>query len=342
MDIRFPEALTKHRNWVCWKAVPDQRKGRIRKVPMNARTGQAASSTDSTTWCSVEEALEGCKRFLYPGVGFVFTPETGLVGVDIDHCIDPQTHEYAVVQLIEDSAERQSALEALNQRYNENRLAAAREYAQTLAGVVMPVWEQEDIQQANQQVDTLLTKLREYSMAGEGEKPAILQDLADLSAEMDEGALTEYLGLLTQIQSLLDGGMSEEEVQAMFPDIDVSGLMDRALAVLSGNAGLQLVGQVLGQRSRRKHRPRRARQQHEIGLQRRHRGGHFRVCGRAGRRHPAGPADQRGRSDQPAEHRDLLKRPRRDRHRRAHQGGRGAGHDRGRLGYGCRNRCRKP
>ena len=135
--------------------------------------------------------------------------------------------EYAVVQLIEDSAERQSALEALNQRYNENRLAAAREYAQTLAGVVMPVWEQEDIQQANQQVDTLLTKLREYSMAGEGEKPAILQDLADLSAEMDEGALTEYLGLLTQIQSLLDGGMSEEEVQAMFPDIDVSGLMDQ-------------------------------------------------------------------------------------------------------------------
>ena len=91
---QIEEALTKHRNWVCWKAVPDQRKGRIRKVPMNARTGQAASSTDSATWCSVEEALEGCKRFLYPGVGFVFTPETGLVGVDIDHCIDPQTHEW--------------------------------------------------------------------------------------------------------------------------------------------------------------------------------------------------------------------------------------------------------
>jgi TP901 family phage tail tape measure protein len=139
--------------------------------------------------------------------------------------------EYAVIQLIEDSAERQSALDALNARYNENRLAAAREYAQTLAGVVMPVWESDDIQQANQQVDTLLTKLREYSMAGEGEKPAILQDLADLSAEMDEGALTEYLGLLTQIQSLLDSGMSESEIQAMFPDIDVSGLMDQFAGV---------------------------------------------------------------------------------------------------------------
>ena len=95
----------------------------------------------------------------------------------------------------------------------------------------MPVWEQDDIQQANQQVDTLLTKLREYSMAGEGEKPAILQDLADLSSEMDEGALTEYLGLLTQIQSLMDSGMSEEEVQSMFPEIDVSGLMDQFAGV---------------------------------------------------------------------------------------------------------------
>ena len=139
--------------------------------------------------------------------------------------------EYAVIQLIEDSAERQSALDALNTRYNEDRLAAAREYAQTLAGVVMPVWGSDGIQQANQQVDTLLTKLREYSMAGESEKPAILQDLADLSAEMDEGALTEYLGLLTQIQSLLDSGMSESEIQAVFPDIDVSGLMDQFAGV---------------------------------------------------------------------------------------------------------------
>ena len=139
--------------------------------------------------------------------------------------------EYAVIQLIKDSAERQSALDALNTRYNEDRLTAAREYAQTLAGVVMPVWGSDGIQQANQQVDTLLTKLREYSMAGESEKPAILQDLADLSAEMDEGALAEYLGLLTQIQSLLDSGMSESEIQAMFPDIDVSGLMDQFAGV---------------------------------------------------------------------------------------------------------------
>ena len=135
--------------------------------------------------------------------------------------------EREVIQLMEDASERQSALDGLNARYNENRLAAAREYAATLAGVVMPVWEQDSIRQANQQIDSLLTKLREYSMAGEGDKPKILEDLANLSTEMDEGALTEYLGLLTQIQSLMDSGLGESEVQTLFPDIDVSSLMDQ-------------------------------------------------------------------------------------------------------------------
>ena len=94
------------------------------------------------------------------------------VNAEIDAQYDK---EYAVLQLIEDSAERQAAMDSLNQRYNADRLSAAREYAQTLAGVVMPVWEQADIQQASDQVDALFSKLREYSMANETEKPALLE-----------------------------------------------------------------------------------------------------------------------------------------------------------------------
>ena len=47
--------------------------------------------------------------------------------------------------LIEDAAQRQTALDELNLKYNENRRAAALEYAQTMASVVMPVWQQDDI-----------------------------------------------------------------------------------------------------------------------------------------------------------------------------------------------------
>ena len=97
----------------------------------------------------------------------------------------------------------------------------------------MPVWNQPEIQQASQQMDELFTKLREYSMASESEKPALLADLQALSAGMDEGALTEYLSLMTQIQSLLDSGMSETEVQALFPDIDFSTQLDQFAGIVS-------------------------------------------------------------------------------------------------------------
>lgn len=141
--------------------------------------------------------------------------------------------EYGLIQLIEDETERQKALEDLNSRYNDERKAAAQEYAETLSSIVMPVWNQPEIQKASQQVDELFTKLREYSMAGESEKPALLADLQALSAGMDEGTLAEYLSLMTQIQSLLDSGMSEAEVQALFPDIDFSSQLDQFAGIVS-------------------------------------------------------------------------------------------------------------
>ena len=50
---------------------------------------------------------------------------------------------------------------------------------------------------------------------------------------MDEGSLTEYLSLMTQIQSLLDSGMSEAEVQALFPDIDFSSQLDQFAGIVN-------------------------------------------------------------------------------------------------------------
>jgi hypothetical protein len=135
--------------------------------------------------------------------------------------------EYTVIQLIEDGAEKQKALDELNARYNQQRRNAALEYAQTLSGMVTSVWNQEDIREAKTQVGDLFTTLRKYSMASEDDKPAILTELQNVSSGMDEGAMTEYLSLLTQIQSLMDEGLTESEVQELFPDIDVSGALDQ-------------------------------------------------------------------------------------------------------------------
>ena len=140
--------------------------------------------------------------------------------------------EYALIQLIEDSTERQQALDALNAKYNSDRRAAAMEYAQLMADVVMPVWQQSDIQTAKTQVGDLMQLLRQYSAAStDAEKKSFLPQLNQLTSSMDEGALTEYVALLTQIQSLLDSGMSESEVQAMFPDIDFSSALEQLAAI---------------------------------------------------------------------------------------------------------------
>ena len=140
--------------------------------------------------------------------------------------------EYALIQLIEDSTERQQAMDALNAKYNEDRRSAALEYASLMADVVMPVWQQEDIQTAKTQVGDLMQLLRQYSaVSTDAEKKSFLPQLNQLTSSMDEGALTEYVGLLTQIQSLLDSGMSEEEVQAMFPDIDFSSALEQLAAI---------------------------------------------------------------------------------------------------------------
>lgn len=108
----------------------------------------------------------------------------------------------------------------------------------------MPVWQQEDIQQAASDVETLTQKLREYSAANETEKPALLEDLKAISAAMDEGALTEYVSLLTQIQSLMDSGMSESEIQAMFPEIDFTTALEQIASIQAflNNRELELPG----------------------------------------------------------------------------------------------------
>ena len=139
--------------------------------------------------------------------------------------------EYALIQLMTNEAEKQKALTDLNARYNQNRKNAAMEYATFLQGVVGPVWEKDSIQQAKTQVTDLFQLLRKYSAASKDERDKMLPDLNQLTKGMDEGAIAEYIGLLTQVQSLLDSGFSEAEVSSMFPDIDFSSALEQLASI---------------------------------------------------------------------------------------------------------------
>jgi primase-polymerase (primpol)-like protein len=79
------------RQWLCWRI--EERNGELTKVPYTPRTGQRADSTAPDTWGGYDEAASACKDHSYAGVGFVFTPEDDLCGVDLDKCLDPETGE---------------------------------------------------------------------------------------------------------------------------------------------------------------------------------------------------------------------------------------------------------
>ena len=87
---------------------------------------------------------------------------------------DAYDSQYAVIQLMENAEEKQAALEQLNTQYNEKRLSAAMKYAETLATVIMPVWNETDIQDAAADVAKLTTLLAQYSAANESDKPGLL------------------------------------------------------------------------------------------------------------------------------------------------------------------------
>jgi len=136
--------------------------------------------------------------------------------------------EFALIQLMEDGAAKDAARAALDKKYSADRNAAAKEYAAFLSEVTPKVYGQEDIQKAKSDLEALSALLS----GGAKDDPALLTKVQELTAGMDETAVTEYLGLLTQIQSLMRDGMTEGEVNQLFPEIDVSKDLDGYAALV--------------------------------------------------------------------------------------------------------------
>src|SRR5215217_1569358 len=77
------------KQWLCWRT--EERDGKPTKVPYSPLTGRRADSTNSKTWAGYEEAVSAHRQHDYHGIGFVFTPEDDLCGVDLDGCLNPET-----------------------------------------------------------------------------------------------------------------------------------------------------------------------------------------------------------------------------------------------------------
>ena len=137
----------------------------------------------------------------------------------VNKALDEQyDSRYALVQLITDEAEKEAAMAQLNEWYNNERLEAGREYARVMGRAIAPVMESDGIQKTYGQMSELVTLLSQYSR---GEKSVV--DLNDFIAGLDESSIAEFYGLVTQIQSLRDQGLSYDEISSL-TGVDVSFL----------------------------------------------------------------------------------------------------------------------
>lgn len=94
---RIPDELQQLNRWVCWRIV--QRDGKPTKVPVNPSTGGQAMSNNKSTWGTFQQAVAVARTgeivdkrgeiLDIRGIGFMLG--NGFVGIDIDHCRDPQT-----------------------------------------------------------------------------------------------------------------------------------------------------------------------------------------------------------------------------------------------------------
>jgi primase-polymerase (primpol)-like protein len=83
----LPTALVDREQWVCWRT--HERDGKPTKVPIIPGTTQFASTTDPDSWTSFLQARQAAASTPVAGLGFVFTADDPLVGIDLDDCRDP-------------------------------------------------------------------------------------------------------------------------------------------------------------------------------------------------------------------------------------------------------------
>lgn len=74
------------RQWVCWKGEWDPKKQKVKKPPYNpCNIKRRAKAGIPSTWGSFDDALQ---QKDVTGIGFEFLPDSGIMGIDIDHCTD--------------------------------------------------------------------------------------------------------------------------------------------------------------------------------------------------------------------------------------------------------------
>lgn len=91
---QIPTALRSRPQWVLWKTAKRNSTAKPTKLPFQVN-GDLAKANDPTTWNTFAAVLKRFQKGRYSGIGYQFTEDDGLVGIDLDGCRDPDTQKIA-------------------------------------------------------------------------------------------------------------------------------------------------------------------------------------------------------------------------------------------------------
>lgn len=94
----IPDKITSLEQWICWRE--KERDGKLTKIPTKpyeTKPSPNAKTNDPETWRDFDSALNYHRtgNMQTEGVGFVFTADSSITGIDLDDCCDPDTGEIA-------------------------------------------------------------------------------------------------------------------------------------------------------------------------------------------------------------------------------------------------------
>lgn len=84
----IPMDMKSLRQWVCFALEWNADRQKWDKIPYNPLTGGKAMSNNPSTWTDFNTTLQCFDSGEFNGIGFMFTKENGVFGVDIDNCVN--------------------------------------------------------------------------------------------------------------------------------------------------------------------------------------------------------------------------------------------------------------
>jgi putative DNA primase/helicase len=85
----IPDTLKAIDQWVVWCYF--WQKGKWDKPPLQSYSGNLASTTNPKSWSTFDAAMAAYETGTVDGIGFVFAKKNRFVGIDLDHCRNPET-----------------------------------------------------------------------------------------------------------------------------------------------------------------------------------------------------------------------------------------------------------